>query len=96
MMLLHNQLQMTFCEDKLLVKALVGALVGPPWSKRQNAWLFKEQGGVSLFYEPHASYDMESVRTVAPVDIAVLPTTSTYAAGAHCPLVCAMSVTGRQ
>ena len=30
--------------------------MGPPWEKRQNGYLLQEQGGVSLFYEPHCDY----------------------------------------
>jgi Beta-lactamase superfamily domain len=75
-------LQMSLLDGWLQVQALVGARVGPPWSKRQNGWHFREAGGVSVYYEPHASHDLSSVRTVAPVDVAIVPTTSAYVAGA--------------
>ena len=77
-------MQMTFKDGALEVKGLVGALVGPPWSKRQNGWHFKEHNGLSVYYEPHASHDLKSVQSVAPVDIAIVPTQSAYAAGALC------------
>lgn len=63
------------------MRALQGALVGPPWSKRQNAYVLEERDGVSVYYEPHANFDAASVRTAQGVDIAITPTTSTYAFG---------------
>ncbi len=54
-----------------------GALVGPPWEKRQNGYLLREtvSGGVSLFYEPHCDYSGDSVQRVVPgpVDVLVAP-----------------------
>lgn len=54
-----------------------GALVGPPWEKRQNGYLLRETvgSGVSLFYEPHCDYSGDSVQRVVPgpVDVLVAP-----------------------
>lgn len=75
--------QMEFAGGKLKLSALEGAKVGPPWSKRQNALHFKEANGVSLYYEPHANHNLEDVRRVAPVDVCIVPTTSSYAAGGY-------------
>ena len=77
-------LQMRLADGKLNVRALQGALVGPPWSKRQYGWHFSEaaEGGVTVYYEPHANHDLKSVQSVGQVDIAIIPTESTYAAGA--------------
>ena len=54
--------------------------MGPPWEKRQNAYLLQEacQGlgrGVSLFYEPHCDFTSESLREHVPahVDVVVTP-----------------------
>jgi hypothetical protein len=44
------------CGGKLRVRATAGALVGPPWSQRQNGFVIEEVGGerpASLYYEPH-------------------------------------------
>lgn len=48
-----------------------GALVGPPWSKRENGFIFteKQDDGISLYYEPHCqakenSFEVDSVDAV--------------------------------
>lgn len=53
-----------------------GALVGPPWSKRENGFLFTEQvdGGMSLYYEPHCDYDESSLAGIQSVDVVITPT----------------------
>ena len=48
-------------------RATVGALVGPPWSTRENGFFVEERsppGGkpLRLYYEPHLDYDAASVR----------------------------------
>jgi hypothetical protein len=52
-----------------------GALVGPPWSKRENGFLFTEQadGGVTLYYEPHCDYDESSLDGIGAVDVVITP-----------------------
>lgn len=52
-----------------------GALVGPPWSKRENGYVLTENvpQGISLYYEPHCDYDAASVASVGPVDVVVSP-----------------------
>jgi hypothetical protein len=52
-----------------------GALVGPPWSKRENGFVLREEaaGGASLYYEPHCDYDAASVGRAGPVDVVVTP-----------------------
>lgn len=88
---------MQLAGGKLNVRALQGALVGPPWSKRQYGWHLSEaaEGGVTVYYEPHANHDLKSVQSIGQVDIAIIPTESTYAAGAlQCVLV--HVVTGSQ
>ena len=55
---------------RLRITATAGALVGPPWSKRQNGVVFREVttrtdgASASLYYEPHCDFDEGSVRTV--------------------------------
>lgn len=78
---LDHEQEVSVCDGAVTVRAVKGALVGPPWSKRQNAYLITETDGTTVFYEPHASFDASAVRAVAPVDVAVVPTTSTYASG---------------
>lgn len=48
-----------------------GALVGPPWSKRQNGYVMREgtPQPASLYYEPHCDFDESSVRAVGKVDM---------------------------
>lgn len=55
------------------VKATMGALVGPPWSKRENGFLITEKDGISIYYEPHADYDPSSVKTVGTCDVIITP-----------------------
>ena len=53
--------------------------MGPPWEKRQNAYLLREagqgSGGMSLFYEPHCDYAPESIKAhvTGTVDVLVAP-----------------------
>jgi len=70
----HGQ-EISLMEGKISVKATEGALVGPPWSKRENGFVIEEKvpGGVSLYYEPHADYNPTSVASVGTVDVVVSP-----------------------
>ncbi len=52
----------------------VGALVGPPWSKRQLGVVFREmvsdsplKKATSLYFESHCDFDESSVRSVGQV-----------------------------
>ena len=49
--------------------------MGPPWAKRENGFLFTEtvDGGVSLYYEPHCDYDVQSLQGTDSVDIVITP-----------------------
>lgn len=53
----------------------IGALVGPPWSKRENGFVLTEttSNGTSLYYEPHCDYIASSVAAVGTVDVVVSP-----------------------
>jgi L-ascorbate metabolism protein UlaG (beta-lactamase superfamily) len=55
------------------VRATAGALVGPPWSKREAGFVVREKDGASLYYEPHCDFDANSVRQVGTVDLVVSP-----------------------
>lgn len=48
-----------------------GALVGPPWSKRQNGFVLREgvPQAASLYYEPHCDFDEASVKAAGRVDL---------------------------
>ncbi|KAI8462622.1 MAG: beta-lactamase superfamily domain-containing protein [Monoraphidium minutum] len=64
------------CGGALRVTATGGALVGPPWSARQNGFVLAEQGvprPASLYYEPHCDFDEASVAAAGPVDVVVSP-----------------------
>lgn len=60
-------------DGEIRIKATMGALVGPPWSKRENGFVITEKDGISLYYEPHADYDPSSVKTVGPCDVIISP-----------------------
>lgn len=83
----HGQ-SATLCDGRLTVQATAGALVGPPWSKRENGFVLSEvvAGGMRLYYEPHCDYDEASVAAVGKVDVVVSPPTSQVLAGLY-PLV---------
>jgi L-ascorbate metabolism protein UlaG (beta-lactamase superfamily) len=68
--------------------ATQGALVGPPWSTRENGFFISEESGDGLvvYYEPHLDYTRDSVaRALQAVggrcDVAVVPTTAVSLAG---------------
>ena len=71
--------------------ATQGALVGPPWSTRENGFLITEAAaaadGVCVYYEPHLDYQESSVRAAmqaagrAAVDLVVAPCTKVSLAG---------------
>lgn len=55
------------------IKATEGALVGPPWSKRENGFVITEKGGISIYYEPHADYNLSSVQSIGTCDVIISP-----------------------
>jgi L-ascorbate metabolism protein UlaG (beta-lactamase superfamily) len=70
----HGQ-EIVVCDGKMKIRATKGALVGPPWSKRENGFVLSETSstGISLYYEPHADYVASSVAEVGTVDVVVSP-----------------------
>jgi hypothetical protein len=74
------------CDGAIRLIATEGALVGPPWSKRQNGIVFEEIDGPRIYYEPHASHDLAALQRIGPVDVCIVPTSSAYAAGAFVTL----------
>eukprot|EP00878_Enallax_costatus_P018952 GHUV01019979.1.p1 GENE.GHUV01019979.1~~GHUV01019979.1.p1 ORF type:complete len:263 (+),score=61.67 GHUV01019979.1:305-1093(+) len=76
--------QMHICSGKLQLTATAGALVGPPWSARQNGYVLKElevDAPTSLYYEPHCDFDAGSMSTVGHVDVVVSPVQSVLLGG---------------
>ena len=64
------------CGGRLRVRGTAGALVGPPWSKRENGFVLSEAGeggGARLYYEPHCDYLPASVAAAGRVDVVVSP-----------------------
>ena len=57
-----------------------GALVGPPWSKRENGFIVTEtcHGGTRLYYEPHCDHDQQSLAAADTdsVDVVITPASS--------------------
>ena len=81
-----------------------GALVGPPWSKRENGFVLRETGGsgVSVYYEPHCDYDEQSLRSTGAegVDVVITPASSQLVAkyelvGSPISVACAGSRAGK-
>eukprot|EP00891_Asterochloris_glomerata_P002268 jgi/Astpho2/2268/Aster-x0102 len=63
-------------EGRLQFQGVPGALVGPPWSKRENGFVLREAGGVSMYYEPHCDAQASALQRLDPVDIIVTPAVS--------------------
>lgn len=60
----------------LRVLATSGALVGPPWQRRENGYVVRplEPGGRPVIYvEPHVEFDAAELARLAPVDAVVTP-----------------------
>eukprot|EP00238_Polyblepharides_amylifera_P014934 CAMPEP_0196579840 /NCGR_PEP_ID=MMETSP1081-20130531/25121_1 /TAXON_ID=36882 /ORGANISM="Pyramimonas amylifera, Strain CCMP720" /LENGTH=246 /DNA_ID=CAMNT_0041899539 /DNA_START=294 /DNA_END=1034 /DNA_ORIENTATION=- len=59
----------------LEITATKGALVGPPWSERENGFVLREkvEDGISWYYEPHCDFDERSLRSVGTVDLVISP-----------------------
>lgn len=74
------------CLHSMLCHA--GALVGPPWSKRENGFVLSETrpNGIRLYYEPHCDYDEAAVAKIGKVDAVVTPANSQVLV--TFPLVC--------
>lgn len=86
----HGQ-TVTMAGGKLTLTATEGALVGPPWSKRQLGVVLREAQprGVSLYYEPHCDYGAGSVAAqAAPGDVDIVVTPVVNQELAAYPLVC--------
>jgi len=74
------------CEllDGVVVTATEGALVGPPWQKRENGFVLQlnneydeeqeEVKGLSIYYEPHADVVLKNIKNIQ-ADIMVSPVT---------------------
>ena len=68
--------------DGASVTATVGALVGPPWQKRENGFLLKltdngkseEDATMSIYYEPHADVVLDRIKNLR-ANIMVSPVT---------------------
>ncbi len=79
-LLLLCRRSLAVADNRLRITATVGALVGPPWSKRQNGLVFRElvsdspsRPPSSLYFESHCDFDAASVAREAPVDVVVSP-----------------------
>lgn len=86
----HGQ-TLTVADGKLSLTGTEGALVGPPWSKRQLGVVFRETAadGIALYYEPHADFTAESVQTeLLPGDVDIVVTPVVNQELIAYPLVC--------
>jgi len=65
----------TWIQGNLAITATEGALVGPPWSQRENGFIIREKcdKGVSVYYEPHASFDGSDLARADDVDMVISP-----------------------
>ncbi|CAG9463492.1 unnamed protein product [Pedinophyceae sp. YPF-701] len=62
-------------DGRIKITATQGALVGPPWSTRENGFVMEEMvdGGARVYYEPHCDYAGDLAATVGKVDVVVSP-----------------------
>mmetsp|Transcript_32902 Transcript_32902/g.63186 ORF Transcript_32902/g.63186 Transcript_32902/m.63186 type:complete len:361 (+) Transcript_32902:105-1187(+) len=60
---------------QVTITATEGALVGPPWSQRENGFILREkcEGGVSCYYEPHCSFEGRDLARERDVDLIITP-----------------------
>ncbi|GAX77995.1 hypothetical protein CEUSTIGMA_g5437.t1 [Chlamydomonas eustigma] len=91
----HGQ-TLKVADGRLEVTATEGALVGPPWSKRQNGILMREVAtktedgdAASLYYEAHCDFVESSLKNLGKVDVVISPVKTTLLgnASAGYPLV---------
>jgi L-ascorbate metabolism protein UlaG (beta-lactamase superfamily) len=68
----------------LWIQATTGALVGPPWQRRENGYILtaassttdaKTKRPISLYIEPHVEFNPQELSKFAPVDVVITPTT---------------------
>lgn len=62
--------------DGLLVRATSGALVGPPWQRRENGYIVRSRetsGCPTLYLEPHVEFDADELARLGPVDAVITP-----------------------
>ena len=67
----------TAAGEGLSVLATSGALVGPPWQKRENGYVIRPVAAgcaPSIYIEPHVEFDEAELAACAPVDAVVTPT----------------------
>ena len=64
--------RISLSEPSASLIATEGALVGPPWSTRENGFVI-EISGKRVFYEPHADSRSASLSTVGKVDAMITP-----------------------
>lgn len=75
----HNE-SCQLSQDGAVVTATQGALVGPPWQRRENGFVLElndgkeEDGGVSIYYEPHGDVALDNIKNLR-ADIMVSPVT---------------------
>ncbi|CAN8290796.1 unnamed protein product [Cochlearia groenlandica] len=59
--------------SKVRVKATAGPILGPPWQRPENGYLLvSPEEHISLYYEPHCVYNMESLEN-EKADIVITP-----------------------
>lgn len=62
-------------ESSLRIRATKGALVGPPWQKRQNGYILRGNRSTSpsLYIEPHVEFNSQELAQLGPVDVVISP-----------------------
>ena len=75
----HGQ-SVSVAGGKVGVAATAGALVGPPWSTRENGFIITVDG-VRLYYEPHCDTPAGELASIGSVDVVVTPAVSQRLAG---------------
>ena len=70
---LHNN------NHAIQVRATQGALVGPPWQRRENGYVLRTHDGskstssLSVYIEPHVEFNELELSRLAPVDVVITP-----------------------
>lgn len=61
--------------SRVVVRATEGALLGPPWRRRENGYILSSDQCPSIYYEPHCQYNEKGLRGLR-ADVVVSPVVS--------------------
>lgn len=62
-------------ESAISIRATEGALVGPPWQRRENGYILggDSSKSPSVYIEPHVEFNRQELARLGPVDVVISP-----------------------